>query len=244
MPGEKPADDTIRVTQFVCHQTTQTTPLATLPLRMRMLDAYGRPELAIVLSLAEARQEGAIADALAAAGAMPRRVRGQELDLERHTESFDAALLDLVCLADLPRPLRLPLLRSATQPILLGDAHRTHDALPFQLIQLDAPAEEIAAKLLFAASIGRQRSLIANQSRRFNRRFAGLSAKEQAVMEGLIEGRMNKQLAREQDVSVRTIEQRRRRVYEAFEVQSPARLSFAAGVVHSAGAFLGGAQDL
>lgn len=65
----------------------------------------------------------------------------------------------------------------------------------------------------------------------FAARRARLSPAENTVLVGVVSGMMNKELAQVEAVSVRTIEQRRRRVYVVLGVRSAASLGFAAGVV-------------
>lgn len=59
----------------------------------------------------------------------------------------------------------------------------------------------------------------------FRRRRAALSANEELVFEAICVGRLNKQIARDFGVSVRTIEQRRRRLFERMGVESAVPLA-------------------
>ena len=56
-------------------------------------------------------------------------------------------------------------------------------------------------------------------------RLSSLSVEEMRVLEGICLGRLNKQMAKAQNVSVRTIEQRRRRVFAKMGVDSAAPLA-------------------
>jgi two-component system, LuxR family, response regulator FixJ len=55
-------------------------------------------------------------------------------------------------------------------------------------------------------------------------RLASLSPAERDVMEGLLRGKPNKQVARELDVSLRTVEGRRRAVFQKTQTDSIAAL--------------------
>ncbi|QDT67164.1 response regulator FixJ [Planctomycetes bacterium MalM25] len=65
------------------------------------------------------------------------------------------------------------------------------------------------------------------------RRQAALCDNEQRVLEAICAGRLNKQIASDQGVSVRTVEQRRRRVFEKMGVESAVPLAAKMAVVES-----------
>jgi DNA-binding NarL/FixJ family response regulator len=74
---------------------------------------------------------------------------------------------------------------------------------------------------------GNQRHLITA----FAHRFASLSACERNVFDAVCEGRLNKQIASELKVSVRTIEMRRRRVFDKMGVDSAVPLAAITAIV-------------
>lgn len=59
----------------------------------------------------------------------------------------------------------------------------------------------------------------------FYQRYNGLSAAESEVMAAVCDGKLNKQIARELNVSIRTVEQRRRRVFTKMNVPSAVPLA-------------------
>ena len=64
-------------------------------------------------------------------------------------------------------------------------------------------------------------------------RLASLTADERDVLEAVCEGRLNKQIARDLQVSVRTVEQRRRHVFEKMGVDSAVPLAALTAVVQT-----------
>lgn len=75
----------------------------------------------------------------------------------------------------------------------------------------------------------RDRALVSD----FQRREASLSPDEHLVLQGVCEGKLNKQIARELGVSVRTVEQRRRRVFSKMDVPSAAPLAERVAIVRT-----------
>lgn len=67
----------------------------------------------------------------------------------------------------------------------------------------------------------------------YARRKATLTNDEALVLESVCEGRLNKQIASELRVSVRTVEQRRRRVFEKMGVDSAVPLASLAAIVRT-----------
>jgi len=59
----------------------------------------------------------------------------------------------------------------------------------------------------------------------FYRRLAQLSPEESSILQAVCEGKLNKQIAREFGVSIRTVEQRRRRMFAKMEVGSAVPLA-------------------
>ena len=56
------------------------------------------------------------------------------------------------------------------------------------------------------------------------RRLDGLTAREREVMEGMVAGRLNKQIADGLGISMKTVEQHRAKVMEKLQVESLAEL--------------------
>lgn len=94
------------------------------------------------------------------------------------------------------------------------------------------PAVDIAISTLTKAVAeanrrGNQRHFIST----FAQRLASLTTDERDVLESICKGRLNKQIASEFKVSVRTIEQRRRRVFDKMGVDSAVPLAAIMAIV-------------
>lgn len=83
----------------------------------------------------------------------------------------------------------------------------------------DAIRDALAAD----AQARRNRSRV-NEKRDFQKRLAALSPDEQRVLELMVDGVANKVIARRVDVSIRTVESRRQRIFEKTNTHSLAEL--------------------
>ncbi len=83
----------------------------------------------------------------------------------------------------------------------------------------DAIRDALAAD----AQARRNRSRV-NEQRDFQKRLAALSPDEQRVLELMVDGVANKVIARRVDVSIRTVESRRQRIFEKTNTHSLAEL--------------------
>ena len=110
------------------------------------------------------------------------------------------------------------------------------DAVLWRQLAWDAmtppPSAEIAISTLTKAVAeanrrGNQRLLVAT----FAQRLASLTTEERDVLESICEGRLNKQIASDFKVSVRTVEQRRRRVFDKMGVDSAVPLAAITAIV-------------
>ena len=119
----------------------------------------------------------------------------------------------------------------------LEEATRLANNKAWRTIDPNIHAEELANLLLTLATTARQQLALARCAQRFDEQREKLSEKDRAVLDGILAGRMNKQMANDLDVSVRTIEQRRRRVYRTFGVDSLAPICIAAAVAECVEAF-------
>ncbi len=92
---------------------------------------------------------------------------------------------------------------------------------------LREPLDEESLRITLVQAIkqarhaGRDHDLVADYHRRLDR----LSEGERSVLEAICNGRLNKQIARELGVSVRTIEQRRQRIFRKMDVPSAVPLA-------------------
>lgn len=134
----------------------------------------------------------------------------------------------LVSLAD-------PTFRRTTLLLLGGDAER----LPFwrliawDVIEPGTPSDRLIVPLTVARTEAQRRLRECQLIEDVRRRQTTLSENEHRVLKAICEGRLNKQIASEQGVSVRTIEQRRRRVFEKMGVQSAVPLAAKMAVVEA-----------
>ena len=125
-------------------------------------------------------------------------------------------------------------------PILLTTT-ASHEQLSGRVFSRDCwgimvkPIEAAVARHLIASSIeeGQRRAKDRQLVEDYRRRENSLSNDECAVLEAICIGKLNKQIARELGVSVRTIEQRRRRVFNKMGVASAAPLAERVAVVRT-----------
>lgn len=92
--------------------------------------------------------------------------------------------------------------------------------LAWDVIEPDATAEQIADVLCAAIEEADKRRRQWDQVGDFHRRRATLTTAEEDVLEAVVAGKLNKQIANELEVSVRTVEQRRRRMFNKMNVPS------------------------
>lgn len=86
-------------------------------------------------------------------------------------------------------------------------------------------ADALTSTLGAAIDEGRRRFALRLRVDSFDRRLELLTDKERSVLDAVCDGKLNKQIASEMAVSIRTIEERRRRVYEKMEVPSATQLA-------------------
>lgn len=100
---------------------------------------------------------------------------------------------------------------------------------------LDASAQEATIQRCLSSAVSEglrrvaDRRLIAD----FYHRSGMLTQAERDVLEAVCEGKLNKQIARDLNVSVRTIEQRRRRLFNKMDVTSAVPLASKVAVVRT-----------
>ncbi|MCA9242194.1 MAG: hypothetical protein KDA37_18410 [Planctomycetales bacterium] len=178
-----------------------------------------------------------------------RAATGAELQELVASPDFDSLLIDSTRLLELGGISALDRTIWALKPLVIlvqgGCLPQTlwPDQLrPIRVMPSQAPAEELAAALVTLTSRGSRVNALVETALGYRQRLATLKPGERPVLQGIISGRLNKQIASELDVSIRTIEQRRRRIYDRFNVTSPAELCFAAGVAECIDALLGEAS--
>ena len=82
-----------------------------------------------------------------------------------------------------------------------------------------------------AFELARRNFETAEQQRIARDQLRSLSRGETEVLEGILNGKLNKEIAQQLNLSVRTIEQRRRQIFNKLDVQHPA--SLAQKVIHA-----------
>lgn len=130
--------------------------------------------------------------------------------------------------------------RRATDPPVLALASPT-DGLALAAIRrgawdaLPKPIEPTAliSALYSVIDEGKRRLAIRRKIDNFQRRLRSLTPAERAVSDAIYDGKLNKQIAAELQVSVRTIEQRRRRVFDKMGVPSATQLARRIAEVHA-----------
>lgn len=97
--------------------------------------------------------------------------------------------------------------------------------LAWDAISTSAARDQLVSPLTAARAEAQRRLAECQLIEDVHRREASLGANEKQVLEAICAGRLNKQIASEQNVSVRTVEQRRRRVFEKMGVESAVPLA-------------------
>jgi FixJ family two-component response regulator len=83
----------------------------------------------------------------------------------------------------------------------------------------------ILAHLQSALAQARRASEAADAQQTALRQLKSLNSGEKQVLRGILDGQLNKEIAQRLNLSVRTIEQRRRQVFRKLNVQHPASLA-------------------
>lgn len=104
-----------------------------------------------------------------------------------------------------------------------GSAFWRHVA--WDLLPPDAAKEQVVASLLRALDEAKQRRIDWDLVEDYRRREQTLSNDEHLVLEAVCAGKLNKQIASDLGVSIRTVEQRRRRVFSKMGVESAVPLA-------------------
>lgn len=106
-------------------------------------------------------------------------------------------------------------------------------AVAWDALLMPLTAEKVEPALDDAIVEARRRMADSQLVAEFRRRHASLNENELPVFRAVCAGRLNKQIAGELNVSVRTIEQRRRRVFEKMNVESAVPLAAMAATVRT-----------
>lgn len=93
------------------------------------------------------------------------------------------------------------------------------------LLEKPFQRQELLAEVKSAISADAVRVKLEKHWKSLHRSLAGLTAREQIVLDRLLEGRMNKSIAKDLKVSLRTIEQDRARILRKFKVSNSTELA-------------------
>lgn len=122
----------------------------------------------------------------------------------------------------------------AVAPIILtesDDEKSLWRRLAWDALLTSAPKSEVVAAIMNASAEARQRCVDWDLVEDYHQRERSLSNDERHVLASVCAGKLNKQIANELNVSIRTVEQRRRRVFSKMGVESAVPLAdFAATV--------------
>lgn len=86
-------------------------------------------------------------------------------------------------------------------------------------------ADDLLGRIGDALELERRRHGVAARTRDIERRLATLSGREREVMERMLEGLLNKQIADDLGIAMRTVEVHRARILEKFAVRSAVELA-------------------
>lgn len=86
-------------------------------------------------------------------------------------------------------------------------------------------ADELVDQVVAALALEARRHAAAASDRTIERQLASLSAREREVMELMLEGKLNKQIADDLGIAMRTVEVHRARILEKFGVRSAVELA-------------------
>lgn len=203
-----------------------------------------------LLATSEPAKDAAVIRAIANSGGFAfRATTGAELQQMVASPNFDALLIDAARLAELGGMAALDQRIWGLKPVVilvqggcLPQSLWPDQVRPIKVMSHHAPASELATALETLTSRGGRLNSLVVAAHAFQQRRATLKPGERLVLKGIISGRLNKQIASDLDVSMRTVEQRRRRIYERFRVTTPAELCYWAGVADCVQALLGEAD--
>lgn len=208
-----------------------------------MLEALGPP--VVMLAPIESRRLARLRELLDEAEA--RSVVAASRDQVRvaiRDETVDAVLVDDASVSAIGSWEALDDLGGVVPPLIAldGSGDRSPNAplsrvRPWRVVPSTISDADLASLLTAAAVAGQRRLRAIRIAEEYEGRFARLTAVEREVLRGIVAGKLNKQIAATCGVSVRTVEERRKRVYNRFGVSSSALLCFAAGVAASVDSF-------
>lgn len=95
----------------------------------------------------------------------------------------------------------------------------------WDLVPASCTSQELEETIRFADIESKRRIRDRQHLERFAESYGSLSSDESAVLRAVCEGKLNKQIAREMNVSIRTVEQRRSRMFEKMQSSSAAPLA-------------------
>lgn len=118
----------------------------------------------------------------------------------------------------------VPIVITSQTPNLSSCVHAIKEGA-FDYLDLADPPQRLADAMAAATDEFYRRRAIVAQQRRLKRRFARLSDQERLVMDGLLNGKLLKNIAKELSVSMRTVQFRRASLMEKLRVKTRAELA-------------------
>ena len=92
------------------------------------------------------------------------------------------------------------------------------------MLEKPCPQDQLIEAIRGALERDARQRLAEQERSRFETKFKLLTEPERAVLNGVLEGKPNKSIARELDVRIRTVESRRQRVFSKMECKTVAEL--------------------
>lgn len=128
-----------------------------------------------------------------------------------------------------------PALRRAATVVVAADRAEADywRNLAWDAIPSDSSLSEVVTTIRAAMVEAQRRRELWDLVDDYKSRIAELSKEERLVLEAVCLGRLNKQIAKDTGVSIRTVEQRRRRVFEKMGVESAIPLASRMAVVRT-----------
>lgn len=183
---------------------------------------------AILLDAQDAALQNAAAEAAASFG-----LTLIEADVHAKADSRVPTVL-LACVSEITTASQLrpglpwPPLAAPVVAVASADSGLAVEAMrlgAYDFVAMPVSPEALRRTLRTAVEEGVRRHGYRKRIEEFSRQIKTLSDNERTVLNAVCNGKLNKQIAREMNVSVRTIEQRRRRVFDKMQVLSAVPLA-------------------
>ncbi|MBI5329514.1 MAG: response regulator transcription factor [Betaproteobacteria bacterium] len=101
----------------------------------------------------------------------------------------------------------------------------------FDFLEKPFDDNELADRIIEALALDEQRRLRGASASQVQRRVDNLTAREREVMQGIVVGKLNKVIAGELNISMRTVEVHRAHIFEKMQVRSAVELAQMLGLL-------------